>query len=190
MLEFRKHIESIATISNEDWSIFSSFLEKREFPKKHIFLKMGEVENYVSFIEKGEVRLSIPIEEEEKELTFGFSFKDEFISAYDSFLTRTPSLYLLETLAPTTLWSINYNDLQLAYQQTEIGNKIGRFIAERLYLLKSKREQSLLNENPDQRYLNLFKERPNLIKQIPLKYIASYIGVTPQALSRIRKRIS
>ena len=153
-------------------------------------MKIGEVENHISFIEKGEVRLLIPKEDEEKEITFGFSFKDEFISAYDSFLTRTPTLYQLETLAPTTLWSIDYKDLQQAYEQTEIGNKLGRFIAERLYLLKSKREQSLLNENPDQRYLNLFKERPNLIKQIPLKYIASYIGVTPQALSRIRKRIS
>ena len=190
MQEFRKHIETIAQVSDEDWLIFSSFLKIREFPKKHTILKMGEVEDYVSFIAKGEVRLLIPKEDEEKDLTFGFSFKDEFISAYDSFLTRTPSLYELETLAPTVLWSINYADLQLAYQQTKIGNTIGRFIAERLYLLKSKREQSLLNENSDQRYLNLFKERPNLIKQIPLKYIASYIGVTPQALSRIRKRIS
>lgn len=190
MEEFRKHIGTIANVSNKDWLIFSSFLKKREYPKKHTFLKIGEIENHVSFIEKGQVRLLIPKDEEEKEITFGFSFKDEFISAYDSFLTRSPSLYQLETLAPTTLWSIDYENLQKAYQLTEIGNTIGRFISERLYLLKSKREQSLLNENPDQRYLNLFKERPNLIKQIPLKYIASYIGVTPQALSRIRKRIS
>jgi hypothetical protein len=66
---------------------------------------------------------------------------------------------------------------------------VGRFISEKLFLIKSKREQSLLNETSEQRYLNLFKDRPNVIKQIPLKYIASYIGVTPQALSRIRKRI-
>lgn len=190
MQEFRNYIESFAYISNEDWKIFSSLLTVREFPKKHIFLKIGEVENYVSFIEKGEVRLFIPKEDEEKDITFGFSFKEEFISAYDSFITRSPSLYQLETLSPTTLWSINYNDLQEAYKKTAVGNKIGRFIAEKLYLLKSKREQSLLNETSEQRYLNLFEERPNLIKQIPLKYIASYIGVTPQALSRIRRRIS
>lgn len=62
--------------------------------------------------------------------------------------------------------------------------------SERLFLIKSKREQSLLNESAETRYLNLFTQRPKLIKEIPLKYIASYIGVTPQALSRIRKRIS
>lgn len=190
MIKFKQHLQSISEVSDQDWLIFSSFLKKQEFPKKHLLLKIGQVENHISFIEKGEIRLLIPKELEEKEITFGFSFEDEFISAYDSFLTRTPSLYQLETLAPTTLWSIDYKDLQEAYKLTKMGNTIGRFIAERLYLLKSKREQSLLNETADQRYLNLFKERPNLIKQIPLKYIASYIGVTPQALSRIRKRIT
>ena len=83
-----------------------------------------------------------------------------------------------------------YADLQEVYTKTRIGNLIGRLSSERLFLIKSKREQSLLNESAEQRYLNLFTERPNLIQKIPLKYIASYIGVTPQALSRIRKRIS
>ena len=63
-------------------------------------------------------------------------------------------------------------------------------MAEKMFLLKSKRELSLLNKSAEERYLNLFTERPILLQQIPLKYIASYIGVTPQALSRIRKRIS
>lgn len=190
MQKFRKYIESIATISDDDWLFFSSRLKKRAFSKKSSFLLKGEIENSISFIEKGEVRLFIPKEDEEKEITFGFSFQGEFVSAYDSFITQTPSLYQLETLTETTLWSISYNDLQDVYNTTKVGNTIGRYVSERLFLIKSKREQSLLNETPEQRYLNLFKERPNVIKQIPLKYIASYIGVTPQALSRIRKRIS
>lgn len=189
MYKIREYIEAIANVNEKDWLIFSSRLKKREFSKKRTFLSMGQVENYISFIEKGEVRLFHPKEDEEKEITFGFSFQGEFISAYDSFLTQTPSLYQLETLSDTVLWSITYNDLQEVYKTTEIGNTIGRFISEKLFLIKSKREQSLLNDTAQQRYLNLFEERPNLIRQIPLKYIASYIGVTPQALSRIRKRI-
>jgi len=59
-----------------------------------------------------------------------------------------------------------------------------------MYLRKSKRELSLLSQTAEERYLSLFSDRPKLLKQIPLKYIASYIGVTPQALSRIRKRIT
>lgn len=190
MQQLRKYIETIAKVNDNDWSLFSSLLKKREFSKKSPFLSKGQIENYISFIEKGKVRLFIPKEDEKKEITFGFSFQGEFVSAYDSFLTQTPSLYQLETLVDTTVWSISYDDLQKVYKITEIGNTMGRFIAEKLFLIKSKREQSLLNETSEQRYLNLFKERPNVIKQIPLKYIASYIGVTPQALSRIRKRIS
>jgi len=189
MYKFRKYIETIANVNEKDWLLFSSYLKKREIAKKNTFLGVGQIENTISFIEKGEVRLFIPKKNTEKEITFGFSFQGEFISAYDSFLTQTPSLYQLETLSKTTLWSITYDELQEVYKTTRIGNTIGRFISEKLFLIKSKREQSLLNDTSEERYLNLFKERPNLIKQIPLKYIASYIGVTPQALSRIRRRI-
>ena len=123
-------------------------------------------------------------------MTFGFSFKNQFISAYDSFLTRRASLYELETLSDTRMYSISHADLQLVYKPTQFGNLIGRLTAERLFLLKSKREQSLLNLTAQEHYISLFKQRPELLSIIPLKYISSYIGVTPQALSRIRKRIN
>lgn len=190
-MEFiRKHIEAISSISDSDWNYFSSKLVKRDFKKRTIILDFNEVENHISFIAEGVVRLYLPKELKEKEVTFGFSFENQFVSAYDSFLTRRPSLYELETLSATTLYSISYSDLQDVYEHTRFGNLIGRLVAERLLLLKSRREQSLLNETAEQRYFNLFKERPQLLAVIPLKYVSSYIGVTPQALSRIRKRIS
>jgi len=189
MDKIRNYIETITEVNDKDWQFFSSKLKKIQFQKKTIITDIGQTENYISFIEKGIIRLLIPKKEDE-EITFGFSFENEFISAYDSFLTQTPSSYQLETLTDTILLSITYNDLQLVYEQTKIGNLIGRLVAERLFLIKSKRAQSLLNDSAEKRYLNLFIERPNLIKEIPLKYIASYIGVTPQSLSRIRKQIS
>ncbi len=88
------------------------------------------------------------------------------------------------------LWSITHADLQVIYRDTDCGQIIGRKTAESLFLLKVKREQSLLNESAEERYLKLFTEQPQLIKEIPLKFLASYIGITPQALSRIRRRIS
>ncbi|WP_040281575.1 Crp/Fnr family transcriptional regulator [Psychroserpens damuponensis] len=189
MHQIKAYIDQIATISNADWEFFSSRLQRREIPKKTVFLKLNDIENHISFIESGVVRLFIPKENSEKEITFGFSFKDQFVSAYDSFLTQTPSAYQLQALTKTTILSITYQDLQDVYKTTQIGNLIGRLTAERLFLLKSKREQYLLNLTAEERYLKLFKERPELLKVIPLKYISSYIGVTAQALSRIRKRI-
>lgn len=187
--QIKTYIDQIAAISKSDWNFFSSKLLRRTIPKKTIFLKINEVENHISFIESGVVRLYIPKENPDKEITFGFSFEDQFISAYDSFLTQKPSLYQLQTLTETSLLSISYKDLQEVYKTTQIGNLIGRLTAERLFLIKSKREQNLLNLTAEERYLKLFKERPELIKIIPLKYISSYIGVTAQALSRIRKRL-
>ncbi len=173
--------------SERDWEIILPKLARQEFSKKHILTKAGQTENCLSFIESGVARFYIP--KQEKDLTFNIVFDNGFLSAYDSFLTQTPSTYNIETLTDTTLWRLTYSDLQIIYKETEIGNIIGRQASEELFLKKQKRELALLNLTAEQRYLNLFSEQPKLIQQIPLKYIASYIGITPQALSRIRKRI-
>ncbi len=190
MQQIKNYLDSIAHISNEDWDFFMGKLQRRVFEKKEIFLKLHTIEKHISFIESGVVRLFIPKEDVEKEITFGFSFKNQFISAYDSFLTQKPSAYELQALTKTTVLSITYDDLQEVYHQTQIGNLIGRLTAERLFLLKSSREQNLLNLTAQERYEKLFKDRPEVLQEIPLKYISSYIGVTAQALSRIRRRIS
>ncbi len=188
MEQIRKYLEKIARQTEEDWEVFSSKLSRQEFPKKSLLLKTGQTEKYLSFIEKGIIRFYLP--KEENDLTFSFAFSGGFVSAYDSFLMQQPSPYQVETLSATILWRVSYKDLQDVYKQTEIGNLIGRHASEDLFLKKSKRELSLLNDTAEQRYLNLFTEQPHLLKEIPLKYIASYIGITPQALSRIRNRIS
>tara|TARA_B100000780_G_scaffold235230_1_gene175784 strand:+ start:235 stop:819 length:585 start_codon:yes stop_codon:yes gene_type:complete len=187
--QIKTYLDQIATIPDLDWNFFISKLQRRVIPKKSVFLKVNEVESTISFIESGIVRFFIPKENPEKEITFGFSFKNQFISAYDSFLTQSPSAYQIQALTETTVLSLTYDDLQSVYKSTQIGNLIGRLTAESLFLIKSKREQNLLNFNAEERYLKLFKERPELLKVIPLKYISSYIGVTAQALSRIRKRL-
>ena len=189
MKQLKLYLDKITSISSSDWNFFVSKLHRRIIAKKSVFLKVNQIENHISFIESGIVRLFIPKDNPEKEITFGFSFKNQFVSAYDSFLTQSPSNYQLQALTETTLLSISYKDLQSVYKSTQIGNFIGRLTAEDLFLIKSKREQNLLNLNAEQRYLKLFKERPELLKSVPLKYVSSYIGVTAQALSRIRKRL-
>tara|TARA_R110002167_G_scaffold54719_5_gene155895 strand:- start:596 stop:1162 length:567 start_codon:yes stop_codon:yes gene_type:complete len=188
MNEIRRFIENITPTNNSDWQFFSSKLQEVKLKKHSILLNFGEIENHLSFITKGIVRLYVP--REEFDLTFGFLFENEFVTGYDSFLTQDPSEYQIETLTETILWKISREDLQEVYEKTNCGNIIGRKMAENMFLIKSKRELSLLSKTAEERYLDLFSDRPKLLQQIPLKYIASYIGVTPQALSRIRKRIT
>lgn len=187
MEKIRALFNELEPQNDDDWQVFSSKLLRREYPKKTLLLKKGQIEKHLSFIEKGMLRFFVPGEED---LTFGFAFEGEFFSAYDSFLTRMPSSYHVQTLSETHLWQLTYDDLQEVYQKTGSGNLLGRKASEGLFLKKQKRELALLQLSAEERYLNLFSERPEVIRQIPLKYIASYIGITPQALSRIRKRIS
>lgn len=188
MEQIRAYFEKELKMTERDWQIFSSKLVRQELPKKHFLLKVGQIEKYLSFVESGIIRFYIP--KEENDLTFTFIFNNGFVSAYDSFLTGQPSIYNVETLTQTTIWRLSFDDLQTIYTETEVGNTLGRKSAEDLFLKKSKRELSLLTQTAEQRYLNLFKEQPHLLQLIPLKYLASYIRITPQALSRIRKRIS
>lgn len=188
MEKIREYYKTHFNISEQDWDIFGSKLIKQNFLKQEKLLDVGENEQFLSFIEKGIIRFYIP--KENNNLTFGFAFENTFVSAYDSFITQTESKYIVESITDSALWRIKYGDLQEVYKESKIGNLIGRKAGEDLFVKKSNREISLLNDSAEERYLNLFRERPELIRQIPLKYISSYIGVTPQALSRIRKRIS
>lgn len=188
MDKIRKLIDSISPMSDSDWCFFCSKLQELNVKKNTTLLQVGQVENYLSFISKGIVRLYIP--QVTSDLTFGFLFENEFVTGYDSFLSQKPSKYKVETLTESVLWRISKNDLEEVYNKTKNGNVIGRKMAEKMFLIKSDREISLLSKTAEERYLNLFTERPKLLQQIPLKYVASYIGVTPQALSRIRKRIN
>lgn len=187
MGHLREYYERIIKLQELEWEFITAHFDRKIFEKNEIITKQGETENYLSFIESGIVRFYIP--NDENQLIFNFSFNKEFTCTYDSFLTQTPSEYELQALTETIVWQISYNDLQKVYAQTQVGNYLGRFASEKLFLAKSKRELSLLKYNAKERYLRLFIEQPDILKFIPMKYIASYIRITPQGLSRIRKQI-
>jgi CRP-like cAMP-binding protein len=187
MQSVEQYFKGVLQFSDEDFQILFSKMKRVEIPKKTDITKIGKVEKYLSFLEQGIIRLYIP--KEENDLTFAFVFGQSFVSAYDSFLKQTPSEYSLATITDSVLYRMEYSDVQDIFNTTSIGNRIGRLATEDLFLKKAKRELDLLNKTAEERYLSLFTERPELIKEIPLKFIASYIGITPQALSRIRKRI-
>lgn len=188
MDKIKAYFDSLITMETKDWDIFSSMLTKAVFPKRSLILEIGKTERYLSFIERGIIRFNIP--KLDYDFTFGFAFENSFVSAYDSFLTQTPSSYNLEAITDCVLWRISYADLNTVYKTTQVGNFIGRKAIEDIFLKKMKREFTLLEDSAKTRYLNLMREQPELIKNIPLKYLASYIGIRPQSLSRIRKEIS
>lgn len=186
--KLKKYLEQLCPIPDADWELFCSKLQRRVFDKKQQVLRLGEVEQYVSFIDEGIIRYYV--EEDDKDISFELAFENSLAAGYDSFLTRTPAVYSGEALVHTELWSISYRDLQAVYAGSKAGDRLGRLAAEQLYIRKNKRQMSLLKDTAEQRYVRLLQEYTHFLQQVPLKYLASYIGITPQALSRIRGRVA
>ncbi|MEJ8844603.1 Crp/Fnr family transcriptional regulator [Lacibacter sp. H375] len=171
-----------------DLSAFLSCIKTRTFAADELILSKGQLENYLSFIDTGTIRYYAAVKD--KEITFDFAFKNSFYCAYDSFYSRTKTEVYVQALTDCELYSISYEDLQNLYHKCETAKKLGQISTEYLLEKKVKRELNLLTKTPRERYEKLLAEQPKYIQQIPLKYLASYIGVVPETLSRIRKRIS
>ena len=182
-------IKNVENINQEDIDYHIKNFEKVSFPKKTVLTQKGQTENYLYFAEEGILRFYSELPSG-KETTIGFVFPNIFFCSYMSFILREPSFYSLECLTPVVLYRVTYEGLQDIYKNTKHGQYIGRMCAEQLFIAKSRREFSLLAQTPKERYMNILEHFPDFIRTIPLKHIASYIGITPQALSRIRAGIS
>lgn len=155
-------------------------------PSKAILLEEGKVAEKLYLIRKGCLRLFFY--NEGKDITFQFFFEGDFVASFDSLYKRTPSLFYLESIEPTELTAIRREDFynlinnNLSFRQLYEEKLIDRFHAyQQLFL-------SRIKNTPQQRYEELLKEYPNIIQRVPQHYIASYLGITPVSLSRIRNR--
>ena len=186
--QLRNFLENQVSISDSDWHYIKDKLAFKEFEKGICLTEEGIVESSINFVISGIIRLYY--EKEDRDITINFGFPQSFISSYSSFLTQEPSKFMLQALTPCAVLVIPKADLEDIYKHTSCGQQLGRLFSEQFFLYLSERETSFMINSPTERYLDLFEEHPRLIQEIPLKFLASYIGITPQALSRIRAKIS
>lgn len=188
MEKFLIALGQIAKASEEELEYISSLLQMRMVGRHALVLEQNAIENHLSYIEWGSVRY-FHTNAEGKETSMLFGFENGFLGEMSSFLTRTPSVCAIEAVTDLCLWQISHEDLQQVYHNTKSGERIGRLVMEQLYLKKTERERSLLSQTAEERYLALIRQSPKTFQEIQLQHIASYLGITPQALSRIRRRI-
>jgi len=176
-------------LSEEQWQYFQQFLLPKTIKKNEYLAELGRVCKYVTYINKGSLRaFNIT---EGKEYALSFFIENDYASEYCSFLTKTPATYYIQALEDTDVIDLHYDDMQKLYREIPILERFGRYIAENLFILLSTRNASLLTESPEERYLKLVQSNQNnLLQRVPQYMIASYLGITPEALSRIRKRLS
>lgn len=183
--KLKQAIFKFQKLDDNEWKAFSEKLKVKEFKKGQYLIREGQVEQTLFFLNTGAARSYFI--NEGKELTFDFVFEGEFVTAYYSFLTRTPSQFNIELLEDTVVVTISHKSLYELYDRYHNIERFGRLAAEYQFTKRVKKEIEMISLSGEERYDLLVKNRPDVILNVAGKDIASYLGIRPESLSRIRK---
>lgn len=170
----------------KNWTKFQELFIRREIASKTILLHERDIANNVFIIKKGCLREWF--NKDGKDITFQFFFEGQAVSSIESFLSNQPSKFTIESIEPSIIFSItkeNFEQLQRLFP--EFKERFHEFIFQR-FNNYSQLFLSRIKDTPQERYEDLIKNHPEIIKRVPQHYIASYLGITPISLSRIRNR--
>lgn len=171
-----------------EWNEFASAFVYRQVPKKFVLTAPGSIAKEAYFINKGAARLYFVKDGEE--INANFMFENAFIASLESFLMQTPSRQAVETLEESELLVLSktrLNGLLASNLKFQLFLKV---IAEQAFIMLQRRASSFILDTAEERYTDMINNRPQIAERVPQHMIASYLGVTPVSLSRIRKRIS
>lgn len=183
-----KIISNLIQLQDNDLSIIESLFKPCVVKKDSILIDKGEYSTSAFFINSGYLRYYTVIETGEEQ-TIHLLSPGAFAASFCSFVTKTKSEETLHTITDSELLHINKNDLEKLYNTDVKWQIFGRKLMETLLLEKEKRIVDQLSLSAQARYERLLETNPALIQNVPIQYIASYIGIQPDSLSRIRKQI-
>ncbi len=155
--------------------------------KNEIFIKEGQIANEIAFTNKGYLRVYYNLEGEE--ITRDITPLHSFATALPSFVSQTPSFEIISTITDCELIIISKENLEFLYNKYQKWERLGRRIMEEMFVESQRRIYSFITESAEKRYRKLLKQYPDMIRDVPLKYIADFLGVKLQSLSRLRKTI-
>lgn len=184
--QFRNEICQYVDFKPKELELIENGLSLRTVPKKFKLVEEGKTCNEIYFINKGLLRLLY--NKEGEEIT-AFIFQEKlFASSYSSFLEQTPSIQVLESLEESELIVLPYAYLMFLYDKLPKMHILIRIVAEQRFINSQKVLASHLLKSPEERYLEFQENHRDLLLRVPLHIIASYLGITPVSLSRIRNR--
>lgn len=160
----------------------------RTVHKKEYLLKQNDVNSCIGFISKGMFRYT-RIDNIGNEHIVGYSFEKEFVGEYAANLCNRESLVNIQAITDSDVYIIKYADMIKLWNSSMEYQRLGRIVAEQLFVMTYRRLIDSYCCTPEERYIDLMKRYPNLKELIPLKEIASFIGITPETLSNIRRRL-
>ena len=155
-----------------------------ELKRNEFLIKKGQTESSLFFVLNGSMRIYFPNNDDE--ICVGFAHANNLICSYPSFILNQPSEYYIQALAKTEMMAINRNDFYSLFDAYRSIERAWRMLEEEALIGKIEREVEMLTFTPEERYHRLIKRSPHIFQIIPRKYIASYLRMTPETLSRIR----
>ncbi|NEQ53841.1 MAG: Crp/Fnr family transcriptional regulator [Leptolyngbya sp. SIO3F4] len=155
--------------------------------KGEVIIDFGQTAQNIYFLQRGVVIAEVRSKKENRILDFFFA--SSFFASYSALLLNRHSDVRISAFKDCDLEVVRYAALKEAYQHSLLANKLGRIETEKLYLRKVTREKELLTQTAEQRYASLLSSHPEIIREIPIKDISLYLGIQPESLSRIRKRL-
>ncbi len=179
-------IDQVANLTKYEKLSVEKYFKAKFLPKGELWIKEGQYCNQIAFINKGILRIFYN-DQDGNETSCFFMPENNFISSYTSFLTLTPTKENIEVIEDVELLVINREDLEQLSNEVPKVQIWRRVIAENLFILLERRIAMLQSKTAQERYENMIKENGDIILKIPLQYTASFLGITPQHLSRLRK---
>lgn len=170
------------------WNVFSKCVRVRSFEKNEIIKDYFKTEKYINILISGSVAHFVLAEE--KDICINLYYENQIFSDYLSFLTQSSTVIKTTALEDTIIWSVSHKDLNELYLSSSTGIFIGKAISDAMFIRKQSEQINLLTLSPTERYLKLVKERPEIFQRTSLKIVCSYLGITAESLSRIRRKIS
>ncbi|WP_320051744.1 Crp/Fnr family transcriptional regulator [uncultured Acetobacteroides sp.] len=170
----------------ESWPHFQNSFVETKIPSRAVLLRDGEISTHIYIIKKGCLRQWF--NKDGKEITLQFFFENQPVASIDSFLSNQPSLFTIESIEPSTIISVTketFEKLNRIYPDFKDGFNEYVFKRFRNY---AQLFLSRIKDSPKERYEDLIKTHPEIVRRVPQHYIASYLGITPISLSRIRNR--
>ena len=178
----------IGEVSTEEEQTLKEIFKPKLLKKKEFFLQEGQRNDKAAFIRKGLVRYYVIKNDEESTLEFTEEF--EFIADFPSFATNGLSMQYIQAIEDCELLVTNYEGIQRIYNEFSNGNLIGRKVMEHRFSIMMKQLLSIYMHTSEQRYLHFLENYTNIAQRIPQYLIASYVGIKPQSLSRIRNKMA
>lgn len=188
MLELFNYINAISPIKEKTFVELQNLFKPIKLKKNEFFVDDGSYANEIGFLQKGIVRAFF-LNEEGKEYSKQFFVGPSLIGAYTSLLTRQPAKIAQQALTDCELLVADYRALEKLFDTHHDLERLGRKIAEYYFLEKEQKEIEMALLDADKRYLIMRKKFPAIESQIPQYYIASYLGISPTQLSRIRRKL-